>query len=130
MPHPPRPTASPARRPPRAAVDESGQAAVELVAALPLVAVVLALAWQAVLAGHAAWAAAAAARAGARAAALGGDPQRAATARLDAGLARDARVHDDGAGHVRVSVAIPTLSRALHLGRLDAEATFRPQAGS
>ena len=54
---------------------EHGQAAVELVSLLPLVAAVLALAWQLALCGHAAWAASAAAGAAARAAAEGGDPR-------------------------------------------------------
>ena len=45
-----------------------GQAAAELVALLPLAALLIAGAWQLALAGHAAWAADAAARAAARAA--------------------------------------------------------------
>src|SRR5262245_38363538 len=55
-----------------------GQAAVELVAVLPLVALVLAAAGQAVLAGYAVWQAHVAARSAARAAAVGADPRAAA----------------------------------------------------
>jgi Flp pilus assembly protein TadG len=109
--------------------EESGQAAVEFVAVLPLVALLLALGWQAVLAGHTAWAAATAARAAARAAAVGDDPERAAKGRLEPRLARSVAVHDDAEGHVRVSVAVPTVMPGVRLGRIDGEATFRPQEG-
>jgi len=51
---------------------EVGQASVETVALLPLVVLVGALLWQAVVAGQALWLSAAAARAAARAAAVGG----------------------------------------------------------
>src|SRR3954471_3548096 len=52
--------------------DESGQAAVEFVAVLPLVALVVAVLWQAVLAGQAVWSSAGAARAGGGGGAGGG----------------------------------------------------------
>ena len=66
-----------------------GQAAAELVALLPLAALLLAGAWQLVVAGHAAWAADAAARAAARAAAVGADAARGgARARCPAAAAR------------------------------------------
>jgi hypothetical protein len=116
--------------PPTARHGESGQAAVELVALLPLVALLLALTWQAVLAGHAAWAATAAARAAARAAALAQDPARVARARLDRALARGARVRDDGAGHVTVSVLVPSVVPGVRLGRIDGEGSFRRQDGA
>ena len=57
---------------------DDGQAAVELIALLPLVALLAAGAWQLAVAGHAAWSADAAARAAARAAATGGDARAAA----------------------------------------------------
>jgi hypothetical protein len=106
---------------------ESGQAAVELVAALPVVALLVALGWQAVLAGQAAWAASAAARAAARAAAVGGDAEAVARQRLGAALAEHARVVADGRGRVEVSVRIPRVIAALPLGRVDGEGSFRPQ---
>jgi hypothetical protein len=125
MPRPP----DPATRslPPRG---QSGQASVELIAVLPVAAALLALAWQAVLAGHAAWAATAAARAAARAAALAHDPAPVARARLDDGLARGARVEADGAGRVTVSVRVPSVLPGLWLGRVDGSSRFRPQDGS
>ncbi len=65
--------------PPLAAVAaELGQATVELMALLPLVAVLGALLWQAVVAGQAIWFAGSAARAAARASAIGADARAAA----------------------------------------------------
>src|SRR5215208_2741982 len=107
--------------------DDSGQASVELVALLPLVAAVLALAWQAVLAGHAVWAATAAARAAARAAAIGGEPAIAARTRLPESLERGLRVSRVGTGTVEVSLRVPPLIAALPLGRVHAAGHFRPQ---
>ena len=109
---------------------EAGQATVELVACLPLLALVLAVAWQAVLAGHAAWAATVAARSAARAAALGEDPAAAARARLGPSLERGAAVRADADGHVTVSVRVPALVHALPLGRVTADGSFRPQEGA
>ena len=109
---------------------ESGQAAVELIAVLPVAAALLALGWQAVLAGHAAWAATAAARAAARAAALAGAPAPVARARLGAGLVAGARVADDGAGRVTVSVRVPSVLPGVGLGRVEAGSSFRRQDGS
>jgi hypothetical protein len=125
MPRPPDPAT--AARPRRG---QSGQASVELIAVLPLAAALLALAWQAVLAGHAAWAATAAARAAARAAALAQDPAPVARARLGDGLARGARVDGDGAGRVTVSVRVPSVLPGVRLGRVDGSSSFRPQDGS
>ena len=107
--------------------DDSGQASVELVALLPLLAVLLALAWQAVLAGHAAWAATAAARAAARAAALGGDPAVAARAHLPAALERGLRVSRGTHGAIDLSLRVPTVIPAIRLGRVAATGRFRPQ---
>jgi hypothetical protein len=106
---------------------EAGQAAVELVAVLPLVAAVLLLLWQAALAGHAAWAAAAAARAAARAHAVGADPGRAARDHLPARLERDLQVEAAAAGRVHVAVTIPALPGLPTLGRARATAHFEPQ---
>jgi hypothetical protein len=98
------------------------------VASLPLVALLLALGWQAVLAGQAAWAAAVAARAAARAAALAQDPLAAARGRLDGGLAQTAQVDESQPGRVRVSVRVPSVLPGVTLGRVAAEGSFRPQA--
>lgn len=102
------------------AAGERGQAAAEFVALLPLLAAVVAVLWQVVLAGHAVWGAAAAAGAAARAAAVGGDPRHAAR-----GVRHDARVRRLGDGAVRVVVPIPSL--VLDLGTTSAEAQFAPQ---
>ncbi len=71
---------------------EGGQAAVELVAALPFVVLLAAVLWQAALAGQAAWLAGSAARAAARAEAVGGDPASAARGVLPTRLERGLRV--------------------------------------
>ena len=60
----------------RTRTGQAGQAAVELVAILPVLAALLFGLWQAALWGHASWSAAAAARAAARAHALGTEPPR------------------------------------------------------
>lgn len=109
--------------------DDAGQASVELVALLPLIAAMLALAWQAVLAGHAVWAVTSAARAAARAAALGGDPATAARAHLPASLERGLRISLAREGEVGLSVRVPRVVAALPVGRVRAEGHFRPQDG-
>jgi hypothetical protein len=104
-----------------------GQAAVELVALLPLAALLLAGAWQLAVAGHAAWAADAAARAAARAAAIGDDARAAARRELPGRLAHDLRVHERGEGTVEVTVRIPPVLGLPVLGHTTASAHFRPQ---
>jgi hypothetical protein len=107
--------------------DEAGQASVELVALLPLIAALLALAWQAVLTGHTVWAATTAARAAARAAALGADPAVAARAHLPASLERSLRISRAGDDGVRVSLRIPPVIAAFSPGRVRATGHFRSQ---
>jgi hypothetical protein len=68
--------------------DAHGQASVETLALLPLVALVAALLWQGLLVGQAAWLAGSAARGAARAQAVGADPRAAARAALPARLRR------------------------------------------
>jgi len=104
-----------------------GQAAAELVALLPLAALLLAGAWQLVVAGHAAWAAGGAARAAARAAAVGGDAPAAARAELSRGLEHGLRVRDRGSGTVEVTLRIPPVLGLPVLGHTTATAHFRPQ---
>ena len=107
---------------------ERGQASVELVALLPLLAVVAGLLWQAVVAGQAVWLAGSAARAAARASAVGGDPRAAARhvlpPRLRDGLAIRSRDRDG----VRVAIAIPSVAGALRLGTVSARARLQDQA--
>ena len=107
---------------------ELGQATVELVALLPLMAVLAALAWQAVVAGQAVWFAGSAARAAARASAIGGDARAAARrvlpARLERGLAVR-RVH--GRAGVRVAIRIPAIAGGWRLGTVSARARLQDQ---
>ena len=106
---------------------ESGQAAVELVALLPVLVAALAVAWQFLLAAHAAWSAAVAARAAARAHAVGLDAAAAARAHLPPSLERSLQVRPEQDGTVEVSVRIPEAIRGLSLGRTSAAARFEPQ---
>jgi hypothetical protein len=106
--------------------DPSGQASVELVAILPLVALVVAVLWQAVLAGQALWSSAGAARAAARAHAVGADPLTAARGAVPGAVRRGLRVREDGDA-VRVSVRVPILLSGLRLATVDARAQLPPQ---
>jgi hypothetical protein len=107
---------------------QAGQATVEFVALLPMLAIVLVGAWQAVLAGHAAWAATSAARAAARAHAVGADPGRAARSRLPASLERGLRVTTGSEGEVEVRVRIPSIPGLPSPGHASAGARFEPQS--
>jgi hypothetical protein len=114
----------------RARGGEDGQAAVELVAVLPVLAAIALLCWQALIVGEAWWLAGTAAREGARAAALGGDPRAAAAGSLPARLRRDLHVtrgHDDAAA-IRVQVAVPAVLARVRLGSVSARARMEPQA--
>jgi hypothetical protein len=86
----------------------AGQASVETVALLPLVALVGALLWQGLLVGQAAWLAGSAARGAARAQAVGADPRAAAAAALPERLRRGLVVRP-GASEVRVRVRVPAV---------------------
>ena len=114
---------------------QRGQAAVELVAVLPLLAALLAGLWQAALVGEAAWSAASAARAAARAAAVGGSaaarrprpPPGSARARAE-GRRRRSR---PGAGHGPRAVAVRAPPRRHVLdGRVRAAAMRRASGQS
>jgi hypothetical protein len=105
---------------------ESGQASVELVAVLPLVALVALLLWQAVVAGEAASSVAGAARAAARAQAVGGDPLAAARRAVPGGLRRSLRVTARGDG-VHVRLAVPVVVGGGSLGSFSASAAMPSQ---
>src|SRR3954454_12925143 len=116
---------------------EVGQASVETVALLPLVVLVVALLWQAVVAGQALWLSGAAARAAARAAAVGGDARAAARGGLPprleqgprAGGAPGLRVRaaPDGGGGVRVAVRIPAVLTSGSIATIESRAAFPEQ---
>jgi hypothetical protein len=91
---------------------EEGTASVELVAAIPLLLLALAVAAQIALAGQALWSASVAARAGARASLVGGDPKAAARQALPPSMRDGAVVEagpDGGDEGVAVKVPVPTL---------------------
>jgi hypothetical protein len=109
---------------------ERGQATVELVALLPLMAILAALLWQLVVAGQAVWLAGSAARAAARAAALGHDAPAAARRVLPARLERGLVVRRAAAGAdsgVQVAIAIPTIVGAGRLTTISARARLQEQ---
>src|SRR2546425_4745234 len=105
---------------------ERGQAAVELVGLLPLLAVAVALMWQAALAGQAIWLASSAARAAARADAIGLDAAAAARRVLPARLERGLGVSSRGDGTVAVSIRVPSVVGGA-LATVGARARFAPQ---
>jgi hypothetical protein len=104
----------------------AGQATVETVALLPIVALVGALLWQGAVAGQAMWLAGTAARRAARAEAVGADPRAAAIAvlpeRLERGLV--VRVERDG---VRVRIRVPAVAGGGRLATVSARAHLQAQ---
>ena len=102
--------------------DARGQASVETVSLLPLVAVLAAGVWQAAVCGHAVWSAGAAARAASRAVAVGADAGRAASR-----VARGASVVERGDGSVRVTVPVRAVAGGATLARFSSTARFEPQ---
>ncbi len=94
---------------------ESGQASVELVALLPLLAAVVLGSWQVVVAAQSWWLAGTAAQAASRAVTVGADPQAAARGALPQGWARRVRVSGASDGEVTVRVAIPLVAGGARL---------------
>ena len=113
---------------PRRPSAEDGQASVELVALLPLVAIFVVLLWQAVVAGQAVWLAGSAARAAARATAVGADAPAAARRVLPSHLERGLVVRRAASGEgVRVAVAIPMVFGSGRLTTVSARARLQDQ---
>lgn len=108
--------------------DESGQASVELVAVLPLVALIALTLWQLAVAGQAAWLSGAAARAAARAHAVAGDPAAAARGVLPPRLERDLRVERRDDGSIEIHLAVPYVVGPRRLTTIRSRARFEPQA--
>src|SRR3954468_14851284 len=121
---------------------QAGQATVEFVGVLPLVAVVGLLLWQAVVAGQAASLAGSAARSAgarrrarggsaarwaARAAALGRSPGSAARSVLPPRLHDGLRVLRRSDGSVRVTVRVPWVLGGGSVGAVSSDARFAPQ---
>jgi hypothetical protein len=112
----------------RAGARQDGQAAVELVAVLPFVALLATVLWQLAVAGQAAWLVGAAARAAARAHAVGGDGVDAARAVLPPRVERGLRVRPRDDGSVTVTLGVPSVVGRSRLATIDADARFEPQA--
>jgi Flp pilus assembly protein TadG len=108
--------------------DESGQASVELVVLIPVVALLAFAVWQVVVAGHAAWVVAGAARAAARAKAVGGDPADAARRALPSSLEHGLKVTTDEDGKATVAVGVPLVVGHGRLLTLTDRARFAPQS--
>jgi Flp pilus assembly protein TadG len=106
---------------------ESGQATVEFVALLPLLALVGFALWQAMVAGEAAWLAGASARAAARASAVGSDPRAAAAAVLPGSLRHGLRVSRSSDGTVRVRIGVPSVIGSGRLATFSSTAHFKVQ---
>jgi hypothetical protein len=113
---------------PRTPTGDLGQATVELMALLPLVAALGALLWQAVVAGQAVWFAGSAARAAARASAIGDDASAAARRVLPERLERGLAVRrEHGREGVRVAISIPSVIGDVRLGTVSARARLQDQ---
>ncbi len=110
----------------RRVAGESGQAAAELVAVVPILVALVLVLGQAAVAGHAAWSAANAARAGARAAHVGGDAERAALSALPEHLHGSVEV--GGESGIEVKVRAPALVPGLPSVPLSASASLDPMA--
>jgi hypothetical protein len=94
---------------------EEGTASVELIAAIPFLALAVLVAAQFALAGQALWSAGVAARAGARAALVGGDAADAARRALPPSMRDGAEVEESGEVAVRVPIPrlLPMLPRVM-----------------
>ena len=112
--------------PPARRASERGQATVELVALLPVIALLGLGAWQIAIAGHAMWEATVAARAAARAHALGDDPEQVVARVLPGGFDDHARVTTDDDGAVSVEVVLPAITGG-RLTTFTTTARFAPQ---
>lgn len=124
------PRAAHRKHPPDRGSREHGQATVELVALLPLVAVLAGILWQAALTGQAIWLSGSAARAAARASAIGHDARAAARRVLPDRLERGLVVVERPGGArdgVRVAIRIPAIVGGATLATVSARARLRDQ---
>lgn len=106
---------------------DDGQATVELVALLPLVGLLVALLWQAALAGSVVWFGGSAARAAARAEAVGADPLDAARGVLPRRLEEGLRVERRRDGSIALVVRVPAVLGGGALGTVTTRASFEAQ---
>ncbi len=113
----------------RALRSTRGQASVELVATLPVLAALLAGCWQAVVAGHCWWLAGVGARAAARAEAVGASPAAAAREAVPAGRRPGLKVREGRDGRVTVRVPVPAVVAGVRLGSVSVTAGPREEGG-
>jgi hypothetical protein len=106
---------------------DDGQATVELVALLPLLGLLAALLWQALLAGETVWLSGGAARAAARAVAVGADPLDAARAVLPPRLERGLRVEREPDGAVELVLRVPAAIGGGTVAAVSTRARFEAQ---
>jgi hypothetical protein len=114
---------------------DPGQATVELIALLPIYALIALAMGQGTVAGYAAWSAAGAARIGARAEALGHDAEPAVRSELPRMLLDHARVRTAAAdsahaGRVTVRLRVPSIVPGLHFGTVRGNAQLPDQVGA
>ncbi len=107
---------------------EEGQAAVELVAVLPALLLVLLVALQLAVVGYGLWTSANAARAGARAAYVDGQAREAARSAVPVALRRSSRVQE-GQRTLRVSLEVPSLLPGASRFPVEARARLDPGEG-
>lgn len=112
--------------PPARRLRERGQATVELVALLPIIALLGLGAWQLAISVHTMWEATVAARAAARAQALGEDPKKVVARLLPRGFDADPRVTTADDGAVSVEVVLPAITGG-RLTTFTTIARFEPQ---
>lgn len=110
--------------------DERGQASVDLVAVLPALLLVAAIAIQLGITGWSLWSATEAARAGARAQLVGADAAEAARAALPGVLREGAAVAVADSGLVDVEVTAPVLVPGVQGFAVSGSAGLDPAAGS
>ncbi len=106
---------------------EGGQASVELVVLLPIIALLVGFVWQLAVAGQAMWLAGSAARAAARADAVGADAARAARGVLPEPLEKGMRLRKRGDGVVQVTLPVRSVLVGRRLITVASTARFEPQ---
>jgi hypothetical protein len=106
---------------------DDGQATIELVAVLPLVGLLVAVLWQALLVGETVWLSGGAARAAARAVALGTDPADAARSVLPERLERGIHIEREHDGAVRLVLRVPAALGGGTIAPVTARARFEAQ---
>ncbi|MGN6188421.1 MAG: hypothetical protein ACTHOE_05945 [Conexibacter sp.] len=104
-----------------------GQATVELVALLPVVGLLAALLWQALLAGETVWLSGGAAAGAARAVAVGADPVAAARAVLPPRLERGLQVRREADGAIVLVLRVPAALGQGTIAPVTARARFEAQ---